>query len=46
MFDRGTFAVQDDFSLIGEENGVLIIHDGHQIEESNLQYHRKSHGYQ
>ena len=45
MFDRGTFSIQNDFNLIGEESGVLHVHEKHNIDEINLIYHRKSHGY-
>ncbi|HIF55592.1 MAG TPA: HNH endonuclease [Methylococcaceae bacterium] len=39
QFDRGGFCISDDFSLIGIE-GRLNVHPEHQIEISNLQYHR------
>lgn len=45
MFDRGTFSIQNNYELIGEETGLLHVHEKHKIDESNLIYHRKSHGY-
>ncbi|WP_271765969.1 YDG/SRA domain-containing protein [Aquimarina algiphila] len=45
MFDKGTFSILDDFTLIGELIGVLQVDEKHKIDKNNLQYHRKSHGY-
>lgn len=45
MFDRGGFAINDDLELIGNEHGSLKMHSKHRIDTSNLQYHRKAHGY-
>lgn len=45
MFDKGTFSIADNFSLIGEETGALIVHPKHQISAENLKYHRECHGY-
>ncbi|CAH0260013.1 YDG/SRA domain-containing protein [Chryseobacterium sp. Bi04] len=46
MFDKGTFSILDNYELIGHENGILFIHKNHKIKPSNLQYHRKAHGYE
>jgi putative restriction endonuclease len=45
MFDKGSFSILDDYNLIGNVEGVLIIHDKHKLDNENIQYHRKSHGY-
>lgn len=45
MFDKGTFAIKDDLILIGSESGSLYIDPKHKLNNSNLEYHRKSHGY-
>jgi putative restriction endonuclease len=45
MFDKGMFAILDDFTLIGEESGILHVKAEHKLEIANLAYHRKSHGY-
>lgn len=45
MFDKGTFSIADNFSLLGDETGLLIVHPKHEINIDNLEYHRKSHGY-
>jgi putative restriction endonuclease len=46
MFDKGMFAIKDDFSLIGHVSGKLYIKPEHKIEIANLAYHRNSHGYE
>lgn len=45
MFDKGSFSINDDFKLIGDESGELNIHPKHNIDSANLKYHRKAHGY-
>ena len=45
MFDKGTFSISDDLNLIGNENGILNVDEKHLIDQNNLSYHRKSHGY-
>ncbi|ULQ55427.1 HNH endonuclease [Flavihumibacter rivuli] len=45
MFDKGTFSILDNLSLIGCESGSLKINPKHKLNKSNLEYHRKSHGY-
>jgi len=45
MFDKGSFAILDDYSLIGEENGDLTVDEKHQVDPNNLKYHRESHGF-
>jgi putative restriction endonuclease len=45
MFDKGIFSISDAFILIGDVSGKVIIHKNHRLNKSNLQYHRKSHGY-
>ncbi|ASK29393.1 hypothetical protein CEY12_04435 [Chryseobacterium sp. T16E-39] len=45
MLDKGSFSIQDDFQLIGAENGKLIMHPEHKLNVSNLQYHRKTYGH-
>ncbi|POB83319.1 YDG/SRA domain-containing protein [Vibrio vulnificus] len=45
MFDKGTFSIADDLSLIGDVEGTLTVHTKHYINTENLKYHRKSHGY-
>jgi putative restriction endonuclease len=45
MFDKGVFAIKDNFELIGVETGILILLDEHKINKENLRYHRESHGY-
>lgn len=45
MFDKGCFSILDDLSLVGDVSGNLIILPKHRLSQSNLSYHRKSHGY-
>ncbi|WP_375750914.1 YDG/SRA domain-containing protein [Vibrio sp. HN007] len=45
MFDKGTFSVSDDFTLLGQEIGKLAVHPKHKINLENFRYHRSSHGY-
>lgn len=45
MFDKGTFAIANDLTLIGDAEGALIAHTKHCINSENLEYHRKTHGY-
>ena len=45
MFDKGSFAIDESFNLIGELSGLLNVHAKHHIDLDNLKYHRKSHGF-
>jgi putative restriction endonuclease len=45
MFDKGTFAILDDLSLTGALTGKLFVNKNHNLNKSNLEYHRKCHGY-
>lgn len=45
MFDKGLFSIDDNLELVGVLSGKLIIHIQHRLNNSNLEYHRKSHGY-
>jgi putative restriction endonuclease len=45
MFDKGSFAISDNYDLLGAETGQLKVHDKHKIEKVNLGYHREIHGY-
>lgn len=45
MLDRGSFSINDNFEIIGAITGNLILHPKHLLNKLNLQYHRKSHGY-
>lgn len=45
MFDRGSFSIEDDLSLLGALAGKLVLHPKHILNKINLQYHRKTHGY-
>ena len=45
MFDRGTFSINNDLSLIGHLSGSLTVDESHKIDRKNLEYHRISHGY-
>ena len=45
MFDKGSFAIADNYDLLGAESGQLTVHTKHKIEKENLNYHRESHGY-
>lgn len=46
MLDKGAFSILDDYQLIGSENGKLLLDKNHQINISNLQYHRRAHGHE
>ncbi len=45
MFDKGSFAILDNLKLTGCETGSLIINPKHKLNVLNIEYHRKSHGY-
>ncbi|SEW35226.1 putative restriction endonuclease [Chitinophaga sp. YR573] len=45
MFDKGSFSINDNLELIGILEGKLFFHKQHYLNKSNLEYHRKSHGY-
>ncbi len=45
LFDKGSFSISNNFDLIGEVIGKLNVHLKHTLNASNLEYHRKSHGY-
>jgi len=45
MFDKGSFSIADNLELIGILTGKLILHEKHQLNKSNLTYHRNIHGY-
>lgn len=45
MFDKGSFSIKENLDLIGVENGKLNMNQKHKIDKENLNYHRKSHGY-
>lgn len=45
LFDKGSFSILDNYELIGNVKGKLKVSPNHKIDKSNLQYHRKSHGY-
>tara|TARA_B110000046_G_C12940007_1_gene375344 strand:- start:118 stop:1002 length:885 start_codon:yes stop_codon:yes gene_type:complete len=45
MFDKGSFAISDNYDFLGAESGQLTVHAKHKIEKENLNYHRESHGY-
>ncbi|MET0570753.1 MAG: YDG/SRA domain-containing protein [Pedobacter agri] len=45
LFDKGSFAIQDNFQLVGCEQGYLNVHEDHRIDFENLKYHRSIHGY-
>jgi putative restriction endonuclease len=40
LFDLGAVAIDDDFTLIGEE-GRLEVHPWHHINREHLRYHRE-----
>lgn len=46
MFDKGVFSITDNLQLIGALSGELIINNNHKLKVSNLQYHRKIHGFE
>jgi putative restriction endonuclease len=45
MLDKGSFSIKNNLELIGVEKGKLTIHSKHKLNETNLEYHRKTHGY-
>lgn len=45
MFDKGIFSILENLNLIGNNSGSLYVHPKHKLKKSNLEYHRKSHGY-
>ena len=45
MFDKGSFAISNNYDLLGAESGRLKVHVEHKIENENLAYHRECHGY-
>jgi putative restriction endonuclease len=45
MFDKGLFSISDEFNLLGDVAGKLILKEKHKLNLSNLAYHRLSHGY-
>ena len=45
MLDRGGFSIMDDMTLIGIENGKLFVQKEHNLDISNLKYHREINGY-
>ena len=45
MFDKGVFSVDDNFRLLGHEDGALFVDARHTIKKENLNYHRICHGY-
>jgi putative restriction endonuclease len=45
LFDKGSFSILDNFELIGNMKGSLKVSPKHKIDKSNLEYHRKSHGF-
>lgn len=44
MFDKGHFSINDDFSCVGTE-GILTLVKNHQLDISNLRYHREHHNW-
>ena len=46
MLDKGCFSIKDDLKLIGDISGIINIHPSHKLDPSNLQYHRRSHGFE
>jgi len=45
MFDKGLFCINNDFTLLGQLSGKLVVKPQHKLKISNLEYHRKCHGY-
>ncbi|MFW1378457.1 HNH endonuclease, partial [Vibrio parahaemolyticus] len=45
MFDKGMFAVADDYTLLGDAEGKLTVNSAHYINLENFSYHRITHGY-
>ena len=45
MFDKGSFSIRDDFTLIGAEVGTLRVDSKHEVDTANFAYHRGIHGF-
>jgi len=45
MFDKGLFSISDEFNLLGDMAGKLILKEKHKLNLLNLAYHRLAHGY-
>ena len=45
MFDKGSFSISNSLELLGVMEGSLEIYKEHSINPSNLEYHRKAHGF-
>jgi putative restriction endonuclease len=45
MFDKGCFSISDTFVLVGALEGSLKLSSKHKLNPTNLEYHRRSHGY-
>ncbi len=45
MFDKGSFSISDDLNLLGAESGKIKVHSKHNLDKTNLNYHREIHGY-
>lgn len=45
MLDRGVISIGDNFEILGNEEGQLNVNSRHDIDVSNLEYHRESHGF-
>lgn len=45
MFDKGSFSISDDLTLVGDVSGTINLHKSHKLNVDNLKYHRNCHGY-
>jgi putative restriction endonuclease len=45
MFDKGSFAIDSNFKLLGDVTGFLTIHPKHKICLDSIKYHREAHGF-
>jgi putative restriction endonuclease len=45
MFDMGSLAIKDDYTLLGAVKGKLHVLERHMINSKNLSYHRKMHDF-
>lgn len=45
MLDKGLFSISDNFNLLGDLAGKLILKENHKLNLLNLAYHRLAHGY-
>ncbi len=45
LFDKGAFSITNSLKIIGEVEGKLLLNDRHKLNTDNLEYHRKTHGY-